>query len=331
MKDIIIITAHCPDIKKKNQLYEFVQSLQKFRDQFDILISSHTHIPLEITEAVDFTIFDKENPLITDNRYLSSSWCKVNENFTVWSTLVGKGTYILAIFRLISLGVGLAKTMNYKKIHIFEYDSYIEDISCISDNSKLLESYDSIYYTPSGDKNDFLLGFSFSFRTDKTIKMLGGENYDEEFCLNSLFRFGNQAPEIVLRNYFQETNFICKKFDEINKNGNKLGQSGNVYQPNYCIPVYDSTQKMFKFLANNLKFKEGKECSIIINKEKYHNFGVIKHMHWYLIDLCSYDELNYLDIILDGKLEYSLNFSPEFKEHFIKKNYIDYSKAGGYG
>ena len=137
-----------------------INSLQPFRKEYDICISSHTHIPLEITEKVDYTIFDKENLILTDLDYLSSSWGIPFEDYTIYNTFVGKGTYILAIFRLMILGNGLAKTIGYQKIHQLEYDAVINDISCLKDNSLLLEEYDYVYYTHSGESNDFLLGFS---------------------------------------------------------------------------------------------------------------------------------------------------------------------------
>jgi hypothetical protein len=331
MKELILVTAHCPDQKRKDKLQNLVNSLQPFKDRYDILISSHTHIPLEITEKVNYTIFDKENPILNDFKYLSSSWGIPFTNFKILSTFVGKGTYILAIFRLINLGLGLAKTMNYKKIHHLEYDAIINDDSFLFENSNSLDEYDYIFYTRSGNQDDFFLGFTFSFRTDKALKIFGSEGFDEEFCLYSLYRFGNIAPEMVMRNYIGDYKFLCKKLGDIEINGNEFGLSGNTYQPNWCVPFYDSSDNKFKFIAWNNYFKEGRECSIIINKEKYVNFGLIPLYNWNLIDLCSYDDLNHLQIILDGKIEYDLNFTSDYKKDFIVKNYCEQSNLAGYG
>ena len=245
MKELILITAYCPDQKRKDQLNNLVNSLQPFRKEYDICISSHTHIPLEITEKVDYTIYDKENPILTDLDYLSSSWGIPFKDYTIYSTFVGKGTYILAILRLMILGNGLAKTMGYQKVHKFEYDAVINDISCLKDNSKLLYEYDYVYYTHSGNADDFLLGFSMSYKIDNIIHIHKTWNQDQ--LLNSLKQ--RHAPEIIARNLILQTKFKCKKLSELNSEPNQLGLSGQTYTPNWCVPYYDKDTNILCFIA----------------------------------------------------------------------------------
>ena len=42
-KDLILITAYCPNKEKKEILFDFLKQLQKFRDKYDILVSSHIY------------------------------------------------------------------------------------------------------------------------------------------------------------------------------------------------------------------------------------------------------------------------------------------------
>ena len=49
-KDIIIISAHCPNLKKERKLQDLVENLQGLRNKFDILVISHTPISKEICD-----------------------------------------------------------------------------------------------------------------------------------------------------------------------------------------------------------------------------------------------------------------------------------------
>jgi hypothetical protein len=50
MKDLILITAYCPDEHRENILRNLVNSLLRFEDTFDTLVVSHTPIPLGFTQ-----------------------------------------------------------------------------------------------------------------------------------------------------------------------------------------------------------------------------------------------------------------------------------------
>jgi hypothetical protein len=318
MKELILITAYCPDQKRKDQLNNLVNSLQPFRKEYDICVSSHTHIPLEITEKVDYTIFDKENPILTDLDYLSSSWYIPFDNYTIYSTFVGKGTYILAIYRLIILGNMLAKTMGYKKVHKFEYDAIINDISCLQDNSLLLEDHDYVYYTHSGRPDDFLIGFSISYKTDNIISV--HEIWDEPYILNQLKQ--KMAPEIITRNLILKTKFKCKKLSELNSEPNQLGLSGLEYVSNWCVPYYDKDTNELCFIAWNNHFKNGREVALIKNKTDYSYIGNVPQHSWKLITLGPIDKVNYLQIMLDNQVEFNIEFTPEYLDKFKKTNYV---------
>lgn len=52
MKDLIVIGAYCPDEERQKLLYTLVNSLLEVKDQFDIMISTHTNPPSYITDKV---------------------------------------------------------------------------------------------------------------------------------------------------------------------------------------------------------------------------------------------------------------------------------------
>ena len=57
-KDIIIISAHCPNLKKERKLQDLVENLQGLRNKFDILVISHTPISKEICNKIDHFYLD---------------------------------------------------------------------------------------------------------------------------------------------------------------------------------------------------------------------------------------------------------------------------------
>ena len=58
MKDLILITSYCPDSEKKEMLFEFLKSLQKFRNEYDIFLSSHLPIDNFYFNYVDYFYYD---------------------------------------------------------------------------------------------------------------------------------------------------------------------------------------------------------------------------------------------------------------------------------
>jgi len=65
VKDLICITAHCPNAEKRKILLDLVLGLQPIRDDFDIMVVSHTPITFDVQEKVDWAIYDKDNELLT--------------------------------------------------------------------------------------------------------------------------------------------------------------------------------------------------------------------------------------------------------------------------
>ena len=74
MKSVIVIGAYCPDNERKQLLENCINSLQPIRKDFDILISSHVHVPEHIVDKVDYYFYDKDNELITDWDLMNTPW-----------------------------------------------------------------------------------------------------------------------------------------------------------------------------------------------------------------------------------------------------------------
>ena len=65
-KDIIVISAYCPNLRKEGKLQDLVENLQGLRNKFDILVVSHTPISKEICNKIDHFYYDSQNEMLTD-------------------------------------------------------------------------------------------------------------------------------------------------------------------------------------------------------------------------------------------------------------------------
>ena len=116
MKDLIVIGSHCPDFERQEILNKCIDYLQPIRNDFDILISSHVHVPEFISNKVDYVFYDKNNDLIYDLKYLNQPWFSPIEGMTILSTYISEHSTYLAVYRLLILGLGFAKMFKYKKV-----------------------------------------------------------------------------------------------------------------------------------------------------------------------------------------------------------------------
>ena len=146
MKSIIVIGAYCPDTERKQLLENCINSLQPIRKDFDILISSHVHVPECIIDKVDYYFYDKDNELITDWDLLNTPWFSPKENLNIVSSLISNYSTYLAAFKTFISGVGCAKNLGYKIAHWVEYDSFFTNYSDFYDNINILKDYVSVQY-----------------------------------------------------------------------------------------------------------------------------------------------------------------------------------------
>jgi hypothetical protein len=69
----------------------------------------------------------------------------------IQSKFFQKYFYGFAIYRMFSIASQIAINFGYKNIHHIEYDCQILDVGLIEKHSKLLEEYDSVFYTKNGE------------------------------------------------------------------------------------------------------------------------------------------------------------------------------------
>lgn len=323
MKDLIMITAYCPDDDRENILRKLSNSLTRFKNSFDTLIVSHTPIPLDIQKKVNYSFYDSKNEILTDWDLLNQPWFNPNDDRRIQSSfLSGKNTH-LAIWRMMILGFSLAKNMGYTKVHHIEYDCDIESIDEFDDNSKLLNDFDSVIYIDSKETVDDILFGSFqSYFLPKIDKFL--INLDESKIVEMIRDSSTKSPELMLQEILLGGGKVFKKSrstleNDKNKFGIIDGQVGNKFIP-WAVPYYDQLDDTIGFVVWNTKNKNGVNHIVIINEEKIVNVPTTLLNHWRLVNLGKINEIKSLLIIENGEIRNKFNITTDEEIEIFKKS-----------
>lgn len=324
-KELILILSYCNTKEKKKTLFEFLESLQNFRDKYDILVTSHTPLDIVFFDYFDYYFFDKNNEILTDIEYRQNAWFLPFDNYVIWSSYIEIGSTIGAIWDMLIPSLSISNILKYEKIHYFEYDSEVIHVDELGDNSKLLNNYDYVVYN-SNDTHK-LHGSFLSFRTDGIIDEW--KNYNKSILKDLFFDTYPKVPENIIYNLIKSQKKIYEKdYHKLESSGIKVGKRrGNPVDWN--VPFYDPRDNKLKFLIRNIT-EESYNIKIIINNNLI-NVGNIKPNTWRIIDLMNnFYETDNLIVFKNDIKTLELDFkSDEFKNKFIYYNSVlDNSSIG---
>lgn len=324
MKDIVIISAYCDTKEKENVLRNLVNDFQSHKTFFDIMVVSHLPIPYDISQKVEFAIYDSKNELLFDPEYRSTPWFNPGDERAILSCYTGFFNTHLTIWRMLILANSIAKNCGYIKAHHIEYDVSIKDFGELYNNSLLMNEYDSVTYTKLEDTVDpILFGTYQSYRLDTIHSDL--IVLDEKKLKDNIKNSEHKSPEKMLYELLNHKNKMkVKNKNLLDDGGNEFGMSHNkVSNQNtaWCLPFYDTlTEKLGFVIWNMEQIQSDIDVQIIYNDEKVFNFGNIKHGHWTLIDIDDFKNAQKLVTILNGKVRNIFDFK-ENGEQFKKVSY----------
>ncbi len=316
-----MITAYCPDSKKIDKLRKLVNQLYEFRYEIDIMVISHSPIPIDIQDKVNLYLFDEKNEILTEWDLLNQPWFNPGDDRRIQSGLLtGRNTH-LAIWRMIILGFSLAKNIGYKKVHQIEYDSEIDNIKDLRENSRDLDKFKTIYYVDNmGTTVDEILFGSFqSYRLDYIHNDLLTLNEDK---IKNIIRLSSsKTPEHILQKLIHEVgDYKVKNRKEIENNGNKYATSENDegFNP-WGVPFVDLLDNHIKFIVWNQKKENGVNYHIIINDEHIFKTGLVKFNSWLMTDFGDYESINKMTIIENDTVRDIFEFKTEEDREIFKK------------
>lgn len=315
-KELILIISYCPDKKRKEILFDFLKQLQKFRDSYDILVSSHTPLDVNFFDYFDYFYYDKNNIILTDIEYRQNGWFSPFDDYVIWSSYLGTGNTIKAILDLLIPSISLAKNLKYEKIHYFEYDTKISNNKELVENSELLNEYDYVIYNGVG--THLIAGGFFSFKTDFVVDEWKENN--ENTLRNSYFGVYPKAPESILYNQIKkQRKFIEKSYHNLKSNGI---ESNGVHQnySNWNVPFFDPKDLKLKFISYN-ETNFDYDIKVIVN-EKLYNIGVMEPTSWKIVNLLDdFYDVEHIMVLKNNEKILDLKFEDlEFKNKFIYYN-----------
>lgn len=311
-KELILVLTYCPNKERKEILFDFLKQLQKFRDKYDILVSSHTPLDTHFFDYFDYFYYDKNNVILTDIEYRQNGFFCPFDNYVIWSSYIGSGNTIKAILDLLIPSISIAKKLKYEKIHYFEYDTKIIDDVELVDNSKLLDEYDYVIY--SAEDTHKLAGAFLSFKTNFVIDEW--KEYNEESLKKSYFGVYPKAPENIIFNQIKnQRKFITKNYHDLKLNGIELNFI-NDNRSNWNVPFFDPKDKNLKFVSFNNTNSEY-DIKVIVNN-KIHNLGTIKPRNWKIINLLeNFYDVEHVIVLKNNEKILYLEFNDlDFKNKF---------------
>ena len=315
MKDLIFVTAYCPTEEQVVALEKCIDSVLKCGNH--IALISHTHIPIHIQKKCHYYVYDYLNEISDDYNLFGNNFFAVDD-IIINSKFIQKSFYGFAIYRMFSIASQLAINFGYKNIHHIEYDCELLDETLISEHSSLLEAYDSILYTDTGNKDGFMFGSLKSFKVESLPDNF--KNYNRDIIESEMRRIEPKHLETFTKSIFINSgNVLFKHVDEITEQKFKKGPKFVSIGRHYTL-YYNGEDKTLNVFYRSLTDKP-ENIVVIVNDNKIVRLNVSPG-HWYMNRLGIFDEINYVRIDDSKKTLLEKHFDNEFREILKKESYI---------
>ena len=176
---VILSYANTPD--RLDILRECINSVKS--QGYSVILSSSYQVPDEIQILCDYTIFDKENPVIT-----GSELEKIGGAIFFWLSFpyfenqhCVDMNHSYAVLKLMKNAAAIAKINRITKLHYLNYDYIIQDIKLLPKQSSSLDSNDLFYYYYTQNENYMNTGI-FSVKTQQMLESFAHINSKSDYC-----------------------------------------------------------------------------------------------------------------------------------------------------
>lgn len=318
MKDLFLITAYTPDDKRKDLLRDFVSCIDN--KLFDIMIVSHSSIPEDIINKVNYFVYDSSNILLTDFEYKYEMFYE-NDKFSINTTENRPFNHFLAAWKLVTLGLNTAKNEGYEKVHCIEYDTKLKSLSEFKENSKILDKNSLVFY--STDYRPSIISFPISFNINKINEQWF--IYDEKDLKTQLANgYIKTIEDHELKILENEPEKFVKSYTTLLDKNIKINLFYSGGEDVWVTPVVDSKDNLIIFSWNPHQSLTGENIPIynvkVLVNDEYHinydnNIG-----EWHINLVGKLNEINKLTIIRNNKKIINYDFDKINKETFKKLN-----------
>lgn len=328
LPSLIIITAYTNNLEKEDILRNLVNQLSKINTKFDIMISSHSFVPKDISDKVDYVIYDKENKLLHDPKYKPHLFF-VTENLEVNISYTSPPQTLLPVMRLISNSISMANSLGYKKAHIIEYDSILNNTLELEDNDNLLEIYDNILYTHGEEKLNQLKKITGSIQSFKIDKVPSIHTRYNENQILKLYEKYKTNPEFVLHKELiaNKNNILYKSIDQLTNSGIEISKILHSSYFNWYSPVYNLNKDTLGIFLRETSFSNPTQnISVIVNDDYFKKLPIPQGVGWwYYTDLCNFSEVQNIKVMVNNILLYNIEFKEDNIEYFKETNNIKFN------
>jgi len=319
MKDLITIFNYSPDTRRKQILHDLILDLQALKEDFDILVVSHSPISDITLDLIDYFYYDKNNELLTDFDLTNKFWFRSGE-MAINSSIVYTFSTHLAIYSLFYYAFSFAFHRGYSKIHFIEFDINMEDINLIRKVNQDLDENDGVMFQGS---SEWILGVYFASTT---------KGYTEDFFKYNKEKILDQLKESDSRMTERITPVIlCKdrkikirEYLDLNENG--AHQKSDQHQNEslkWAVPLIVKGTSDLNFFVYN---EEGGSHIIDIffdNKHIYFETSQDAGI-WNLIPIGDINEIDEILIFEDKVKNKEINFNSCDRQKFMDNNFVIY-------
>lgn len=316
MNDLIVITAHCPTESQEKMLEDCIDSVIGLG--YHVLLISHTHVPIHIQKKCNYYFYDYLNDVNQDDDLLYFTWFAIDDTTFIKSKYFTKEFYGFAIYRMFTMASQIAENFGYNNIHHIEYDCVLKNRDLINEHNRLLENYDSVFYTDDGKKTGLIFGAFKSFKVSKLPKLF--KNFDRDEMRKIMVK----TPLLPLENF---TKYIFEtEGSPIYMNSRELIKSGHFFQNNselrlkHFAPYYNHINDTFCLFFKNLK-DTNESLRVYVNGLLTLTFTIAPN-YWSIRTLCESSNLESLLILSDNKIIYDKFYTEQDRETLKKNSYL---------
>ena len=317
MKELIAISAYCPTPEKKKILLELILKLQEYRDQYDLLIVSHSPIGETITELVDYVFYDRSNDILEDFN-LTNGFTFENPDFLIISSLVFSKSTHVAVYSLICNAINFAKFNGYEKVHYVEYDFLPINLGVINEASEILKTHDTFFIRQFD--TEWVHGPYFSFRVNNLPMSIPTTKI---MIIDELYANPSKHTEHIFTKLLSENRKVYNY--DFNNLANHLGKldrvdSHEARSLNWVVPLYNSKFDCLELFIYN---EHGGNHTIGVSiNGKMHNYQCPIDSNWVRAGLSNMDLPLNLQIYVNGKITKTVELTANNIESFKNKNKI---------
>jgi len=319
VKDLISIFNYSPDNRRKEILNNLLNKLQPLRNNFDLMVVSHSPISDLSLGLIDYFFYDENNELINDFNLTNKFWFRSPE-MAINSSLVYPVSTHLAIYKLFYYTFNFAFHKKYKKIHFIEFDIELKDIDLINQVNKDLDENDAVMFH---GRNEWALGVYFA----STLNGFTADRfeYDREKILSQLSESDSRMTERVTPVILcRDRKVKFREFVDLN-NGDECQKNDEHNNGNlkWAVPiVLRDTDQLHFFIYNEVGtnhivdlFVDNKHIGFEVNQGP----GI-----WSLTHIGNINNINEIMIFVDKILINKIVLNELNRQKFVENNFLVY-------